>query len=203
MPQRGARTYSTPQDVLEYQEKAREVAQQLLINQLPDVSSAEAVQVREAIAGEDLDGNDVTATSAAVDTASPVWETTGQTGEGWTGWYAVDSDGSADDKGVVIWGFQDLTEDETAALPFSALRAKNNTGGLIDLIDLASIDQSDNGILLLDNPIKLGTNDVFFEIYQSDDSDLSTNDPYQIKPLVTVAEESGNTLESSSRFIRS
>jgi hypothetical protein len=78
---------------------------------------------------------------------------------------------------------------------------KNNTGGLIDIIDISNLDVADNGRILYDNPLELGTKDAFFEIYQDDDSDISSN-TYPIKPLIAVGEEEGSTLEDSGRFIR-
>lgn len=202
MPVRGARPYSTPADILEYQSQARSRAESLTVSQLPDVSSSSSIHVREAIANEDLNGNDETGLSSAVNVDGPVWETNGQTGEGWVGWYAVDSDARADDKGVVVWGFEFLNEDETDELPFSAIQVKNNTGGLIDIIDISTLDVADNGRILYDNPLELGTKDAYFEIYQADDSDISSN-TYPIKPLIAVGEEEGSTLEDSGRFIRS
>lgn len=200
MQVRGSRPYSTPADVLEYQEIARETAESLLISQLPDVSSSSSVHTREAFADEDLDDNDVTNDTAIVNTDDPVWETTAQGTADWYGWYAVDDDGRADDKGVVVWGFEYLNEDETAELPFTALRVKNNTGGLIDILDISSLDVADNGRILYDNPLELGTKDAFFEIYENENA--SADDVHQIKPLIAVAEEEGSTLEDSSRFIR-
>jgi hypothetical protein len=207
MPVRGARPYSTPADILEYQSQARSRAESLTVSQLPDVNSTASIHVREAFANEDLNANTNTATSAIVNVDAPVWETNEQAtvddDTGWYGWYSVDSDAQADDKGVVVWGFEFLNEDEDTSLPFSALRVKNNTGGLIDLIDISDLDVADNGRILYDNPLELGTKDAYFEIYQNSDPADGTNESYGVKPLVAVGEEEGSTLEDSGRFIRS
>lgn len=194
---RGARPYSTPADILEYQETARQTAQQLLINQLPDVNSSSSVHTREAFADEDLGPNGA---DAIVNTDAPVWETVVEAGTevGWNSWYAIDSDERAEKKGLVVWGFEYLTEDETQDLPITALRVKNNTGGLIDKVDLSALDVADNGRVIYDNPLELGTKDAYFEVYLNDDTEAT----HEIKPLIAVAEEEGNTLEDSGRFIR-
>lgn len=207
MPIRGSRPYSTPADILEYQSQARSRAESITVSQLPDVNSTSSIHVREAFANEDLDENTNTNNTAIVNVDDPVWETTEQAttddNSGWYGWYAVDSDGQADDKGVVVWGFEFLTEDEDTELPFTTLRVKNNTGGLIDIIDISDLDVADNGRILYDNPLELGTKDAYFEIYQSTNPADGEGGPVPIKPLVAVGEEEGSTLEDSSRFIRS
>lgn len=201
MPVRGARPYSTPADILEYQSQARSRAESLTVSQLPDVNSASSIHVREAIANEDLNANDNTNDTPVVDVSNPVWETTAQGTAGWYGWYSIDSDAQADDKGVVVWGFEFLNEDEDTALPFTTLRVKNNTGGLIDIIDISDLDVADNGRILYDNPLELGTKDAYFEVYEGEGA--TADDVYEIKPLVAVGEEEGSTLEDSGRFVRS
>lgn len=196
MPVRGARPYSTPADILEYQSQARSRAESLTVSQLPDVNSTSQIHVREAFADEDLDASG----DAIVNVDAPVWETTTQGTAGYHDWYDVDSDGKADDKGVVVWGFQFLNEDETASLPFTQLRITNNTGGLIDLVDISDLDVASHGSILYDNPIELGTKDAFFEVYEEEGA--SADSTYRFKPLIAVGEEEGSTLEDSGRFIR-
>jgi hypothetical protein len=170
------------------------------------VNSTSSIHVREAFANEDLNENTNTQTTAIVNVDDPVWETDEQAtvddDTGWYGWYAVDSDAQADDKGVVVWGFEFLNEDEDTELPFSTIRVKNNTGGLIDIIDISDLDVADNGRIIYDNPLELGTKDAYFEIYQESDPADGTNTPFGLKPLVAIGEEEGSTLEDSGRFIR-
>jgi len=201
MPTRGIKPYATPRDVLEYESIAEQNAEDLAFNQLADVDSRSNIVTRQAIANEDLDANDETASTAAVAVDDPAWVTSGQTSGGWYGWYSVEDGGNAEDKGAVVWGLEFLDEDETSALPFSALRVKNSTGGLLDIIDIESATISENGRLLLENPVTSSTQDLYFEIFQSDDSDLSSNS-YKIKPLTTIGEEVGDTLEGSDRFLK-
>jgi len=202
MPTRGIKPFATPQDVLEYENRAEQEAGQLALNQLADVSSMSDIITRQAIANEDLNSNTETATNGLVDVSSPAWVTTENEAAGWHGWYSVEDGGNAEDKGVVVWGLEFLDEDEASALPFSTLRVKNSTGGLLDIIDIESVDISDNGRLLFDNPVMSSTQDVYFEIYQTSAPGAGSESDFKVKPLVTVGEEVGDTLEGSGNFIK-
>lgn len=200
---RGIREYSTPADLLEYQETARNVAEQLLIDQKADLTSADSgkVHVRNAIVDEDLNVNDDGVT-AVVSNGSPVWEIDTAVGndDDWFGYYAFESQNNLENKAAVVYGIQHLDPAEGSTLPASTLRVKNSTGGTVDIIDISSLDNVEGKTLLLDDPLALGTKDAYFEVYLESGA---ADSAFPVKPLVAVAEEEGDTLESSDRFVRS
>ena len=194
MASRGIKRVSTINDLVEYENRAEQEAQQLALSQLADVDSVSDIYTRQALASEDLNGG------ALVNTSDPVFETTGQDSTGWYDWYAIEDNNAGEDKGFVFWGLQWANEDETASIPFTTLRITDSTGGLLDLIDLTGIEVADNGTILIDNPISSSTQDLNFELY---DSDASDTDTYELVPLMTVGEEAGDTLQQNdARFIR-
>jgi len=200
---RGIREYSTPADLLEYQQTARTVAEELLIDQKADLTTADSakVHVRNAIVDEDLNVNSDGVT-AVVSNTDPVWQIDTAAGdeEDWYGYYAFESQNNLENKAAVIYGIQFLNPDEDLTLPASTLRVKNSTGGTVDIIDISSLDNADGKTLLFDDPLALGTKDAYFEVYLESGA---ADSAFPVKPLIAVAEEEGDTLESSDRFVRS
>jgi hypothetical protein len=194
---RGVRVVSSTADRLEYENTAREVAADGFLSQSSSIDSRSGVHVRNATPLEDMNANDETAANAAVTPDDPTWETTFGTGEDrtWLGWYAVDNRDRAEDKGVVHWGYQ-LLSDDTVETPAISVRVRNRTGGLIDQHDLQSLVLDDDNTILIENPLTVSTQSLFYEIY-SDVADATI----KFKPLVTVAEEEGGTLEDADRFV--
>ncbi|MFW5905508.1 MAG: hypothetical protein ACOCUO_01525 [archaeon] len=203
MPTRGIREYSTSADILEYEEVATEEAIEALASFRSKVSADDTddIVVRGAIVEEDMDVNEETLDDAVVDNENPVWETTTGSDESgdWYGWYAFDSNENMDDKAAVMYGFQHLDPDEGTDLQLSAVRLRNKNGGLIDEVDLSSIDVADDKILLYDDPLVVADDDTYLEIYVEDGGEDAT---HLLKPLVKVAELSKETFDESTRFVR-
>jgi len=201
MVSRGIKVAASIDDVKGYEQSAKETA----IDQLVDIRSSlnpgdtDTIHVRSAIPDEDLDVNTETIDDAVVTADDPTFYVTPDADEegDWFGYYAFDSDEKFEDKSAVVWGFQYTGADSDADMPIAALRVRNRTNGLIDHVDLTSLDVSEHNTLLYDDPLVLADKKAFLELYLEDGA---AEQEIPFKPLVTIAEDSGDTLEASDRF---
>lgn len=204
---RGIREIASTADLIEYQQVARDTAAQLV--QQEQNLSRNNIHVRNGIPAEDLNQNDETPTTTVVvdpaaDSPEHVIDTgTGEEG-GWYGWYALDSrssaNGNLENKAAVLYGFQN--PDPDTQLPVTSVRVRNRSGGLLDHIDVASLDIGDGEeaikSMLYENPIALGSRSAFLEVYLETGA---ADSRFPFKPLMAVAEETDDYLSESSRFL--
>lgn len=201
MPNRGVKVFPSDGDRQSYEQSAADRAVEQLISQQAGLSSGDEdqIHVRSAIVTEDLEENENHGVDPVASVDSPVWEidTGADEEDDWFGWYALDSNEGMDDKAYVLWGFQNLDPEEAEDLGIAGVRIRNNTGGKIVEYDLQSLDLAEDKTVLIDQPL-IGQGSVrSLEVYVEEGNADST---IPFKPLITVAEEAGDTFEPSGSF---
>ena len=186
-----------------YEQSAEDTAEQALINIISDLSASAAgtqdIHIRDADPAEDLgvysDGPNagiVTADSPDFNVSVPA-DAAGQ----YNSFYAFLNDADMEDKAAVLYGFQFLEDDETSECPVAHVRIDTENAGRIGTLDLTGAEQSEDGVVLIEDPLEVKKDDFFLETYiKSGFADQE----FRFKPLIKVAEQPA-VLGNSQAFV--
>lgn len=186
-----------------YEQSAEDTAEQALINIISDLSGSAAgtqdIHIRDADPKEDL-GVYTDGPNAEIVTAdSPDFTVTIGTGEDgqYNSFYAFKNDADMEDKAAVLYGFQFLEDDETSECPVAQVRIDTENAGRIGSLDLTGAEQSEDGVVLIEDPLEVKKDDFFLETYIK--SGFADSD-FRFKPLIKVAEQPA-VLGNSQAFV--
>ena len=214
MPQtydRGVRDFATLADMVEYEDTARDLTPSLLVDQITDLSSAANTFVRPAVPDRDLDVNDEeTGIDPVTIPDAPVWATTFDQSQDWSageyGWYHFNNDGPLDDKTAVIYGYEFVDSDlpdGVDELPITEIAYYLPQGGLLAEHDISNVNVGETPISLIEDPITVKKTDLYARIAIDETIPSSTDTTDYVvglRPLMVVAEETGDTYTDAPKF---
>lgn len=175
-----------------YEQKAAQDAQAALIDIISDLTASAAgtqnIHIRDANPEEDLNIYSDGPNAEIVTVDDPAFEHDTGTGEDaqYNGSYAFDNDAAMEDKTAVLYGFQFLEDDETSECPVAQVRVDTENAGRIASYDITSIEQADNGTLLIKDPLVVKKDNFYLEEYVKSGFADTT---FRFKPLIKVAEQ--------------
>lgn len=186
---RGVAVAQTDADIAAYERAVRSLLEDAAISSSEvDGSSPDQIDVRQLIAGEDLESGGDSGWSGD----SPVWVQSGLSADSYNSVYEVDSDLDADSKIVAIFAVTNA-----AASPLTTeVRFSSQTGGIFERLQIEGLLTDEDDTLLLKDPVVFGGAESG-EIEQYADEGGDDNVIYH----GIVAEKSSETLESSQRFL--
>jgi len=121
---RGVFVAAQPADINNAERAARQLVEQIAVQNISDISTAEDAHVRQILPNEDLESGD----DNGYNGTDRVFEQTGLSADTVNEVYEIDSDLKADDKVVAIFAVTNVSADpKTTELVF-----ESGTGGIIE-----------------------------------------------------------------------
>lgn len=184
---RGVFVAAQPADINNAERAARQLVEQIAVQNISDISTAEDAHVRQILPNEDLESGD----DNGYNGTDRVFEQTGLAGDTVNEVYEIDSDLKADDKVVAIFAVTNVSADpKTTELVF-----ESGTGGIIERQNIQGLLTDPEDTLLFADPLVLGaTQDGVINQYAE-----SAGDDGVVYHGV-VAEPTGKTISESNRF---
>jgi len=186
---RGVFVAAQPADINNAERAARQLVEQIAVQNISDISTAEDAHVRQILPNEDLESGD----DNGYNGTDRVFEQTGLSADTVNEVYEIDSDLKADDKVVAIFAVTNVSADpKTTELVF-----ESGTGGIIERQNIQGLLTDPEDTLLFADPLVLGaTQDGVINQYAE-----SAGDDGVVYHGV-VAEPTGKTISESNRFER-
>jgi len=207
---RGVDIATTEEQLDSEQSTANRRAAQALTKTTTEIDNyqSEDIIVREAIPELDLNANEEPANGTALSVTDGELDTNQFTvtselsedaGAGEYGFYSLDSDEGLDERAASLYGFQIPEDGETAGnIPATTIVLKNSNGGEIAEYDLSALANAETNAVIIQDPVVLAKQDVRMTI------DITEADAsFELKPLVAVAEQTGDNFNSSGPFASS
>lgn len=184
---RGVFVAAQPADINNAERAARQLVEQLAVQNISDISTAEDAHVRQILPNEDLESG----ADNGYNGTDRVFEQTGLSADTVNEVYEIDSNLKADDKVVAIFAITNVSADpKTTELVF-----ESGTGGIIERQNIQGLLTDPEDTLLFADPLVLGaTQDGVINQYAE-----SAGDDGVVYHGV-VAEPTGNTISESNRF---
>lgn len=184
---RGVFVAAQPADINNAERAARQLVEQIAVQNISDISTAEDAHVRQILPNEDLESG----ADNGYNGTDRVFEQTGLSADTVNEVYEVDSDLKADDKVVAIFAITNVSADpKTTELVF-----ESGTGGIIERQNIQGLLTDPEDTLLFADPLVLGaTQDGVINQYAE-----SAGDDGVVYHGV-VAEPTGKTISESNRF---
>lgn len=184
---RGVFVAAQPADINNAERAARQLVEQIAVQNISDISTAEDAHVRQILPNEDLESGD----DNGYNGTDRVFEQTGLSADTVNEVYEIDSDLKADDKVVAIFAVTNVSADpKTTELVF-----ESGTGGIIERQNIQGLLTDPEDTLLFADPLVLGaTQDGVINQYAE-----SAGDDGVVYHGV-VAEPTGKTISESNRF---
>lgn len=193
-----------------YEDDAESTAESALIEIIGDLSASDAgtqsIHIRDANPADDLGVYSDGPNSEIVDADDPTFLASlgGSDDDQYNSWYAFLNDADMEDKAAVLFGFQYIptsvapnSTDPAGECPVAQVRVDTENAGRIGSYDLTSIDEADQGVMLIEDPLEIKKDDFFLEVYcAAGYSDVD----FELRPLIKVAEQP-STLGASSAFV--
>ena len=193
-----------------YEDDAESTAESALIEIIGDLSAADAgtqsIHVRDANPADDLG---VYTNGPGVDLVTPddptfLASVPADKADQYNNWYAFKNDADMEDKTAVLFGFQYIPTsvapnqaNAAGECPVAQVRVDTENAGRIGSYDLTSIDEADQGVLLIEDPLEVKKDDFFLEAYiAAGYADVD----FELRPLIKVAEQP-SALGQSSAFV--
>ena len=189
-----------------YEQSAEDTAEQALIDIISDLEASAAgtqdIHIRDANPAEDLgvyDADEVPG-EQIVTPDTPTFNCslgTNSNDGSYNAFYAFENDADMEDKAAVLYGFQYLEDDESSECPVAQVRIDTENAGRIGSLDLTGAEQSEDGVVLIEDPLEVKKDDFFLETYiKSGFADQE----FRFKPLIKVAEQPA-VLGNSQAFV--
>lgn len=186
---RGLWSESTEVDWVETEDQARKAAVDAAVRQMDAVAGEDDVTVRDLLPAEDFGSG----ADNGWNGDDREWVQSNLTADAVNEVYEIDNRGKAQNKVIVIYGVSNLSADPST----TELELATGSGGTIDKAQIESMLLDDEVRGLLTNPYFFGVNEAAtLKQYVTDTSD-------ELVYHGVVAEQDGNTLEASDRFLRS
>jgi len=184
---RGVFVAAQPADINNAERAARQLVEQIAVQNISDISTAEDAHVRQILPNEDLESG----ADNGYNGTDRVFEQTGLSADTVNEVYEIDSDLKADDKVVAIFAVTNVSADpKTTELVF-----ESGTGGIIERQNIQGLLTDPEDTLLFADPLVLGaTQDGVINQYAE-----SAGDDGVVYHGV-VAEPTGKTISESNRF---
>lgn len=184
---RGVFVAAQPADINNAERAARQLVEQIAVQNISDISTTEDAHVRQILPNEDLESGD----DNGYNGTDRVFEQTGLSADTVNEVYEIDSDLKADDKVVAIFAITNVAADpKTTELVF-----ESGTGGIIERQNIQGLLTDPEDTLLFADPLVLGaTQDGVINQYAE-----SAGDDGVVYHGV-VAEPTGKTISESNRF---
>jgi len=184
---RGVFVAAQPADINNAERAARQLVEQIAVQNISDISTPEDAHVRQILPNEDLESG----ADNGYNGTDRVFEQSGLSADTVNEVYEIDSDLKADDKVVAIFAVTNVSADpKTTELVF-----ESGTGGIIERQNIQGLLTDPEDTLLFADPLVLGaTQDGVINQYAE-----SAGDDGVVYHGV-VAEPTGKTISESNRF---
>jgi hypothetical protein len=204
MVDRATITFSDFDELQAYEETAETRAEQKLIQITNDLDStdqgSQSIHVRDALPGEDLDTH-TEAGSSLVSASSPEFQVSVPDGDDgqYNSLYKFDNDAGLEDKAAVLYGFMMTDPADDADFGLASVKV-STVNSEIGEFDLQAIKNGDYRVVVFEHPLIVGKDDRFLEAYVKAGLTSGSAVDLPVKPLIKVAEQSGNTFSQSDSY---
>ena len=186
-----------------YEQSAESTAESALVAIISDLSASatgtQDIHIRDVNPAEDLGVYTDGPNEDIVTPDDPTFNVavSADNDDQYNSYYAFKNDADMEDKAAVLYGFQFLEDDETSECPVAHVRIDTENAGRIGTLDLTGAEQSEDGVVLMEDPLEVRKDDFYLETYIKAGS---ADSEFRFKPLIKIAEQP-SVIGNSQAFV--